>query len=167
MTSPSISLTDQSLTCNMQKQWSNIPVILTIFYSVAIEIKRQSLQMERRELAKGKRISQCMIFRMLNCAVKREMKRGDNLHQLYNLHPVIYLHNKLKGCGNPCGNIIQGSSIYHFIFAGIYIFCIFTRYISSHFDPACMLSICYFIKLGSCRSTHLCRTELVDQKIRK
>lgn len=74
-------------------------MILTIFYSVAIEIKstKSTDEMERRELAEGKRISQCMIFRMLNCAVKRELKRGDNLHQLYNLHPVIYLHNKLEG----------------------------------------------------------------------
>lgn len=77
-------------------------MILTIFYSVAIEIKstKSTDEMERRELAEGKRISQCMIFRMLNymcCAVKREMKRGDNLHQLYNLHPVIYLHNKVEG----------------------------------------------------------------------
>lgn len=79
MTSPSILLTDQSLICNMQKQWSNIPVILTIFYSVAIEIKstKSTDEMERRELAEGKRISQCMIFRMLNyglCSEKREEK---------------------------------------------------------------------------------------------
>lgn len=48
-----------------------------------------------------------------------------------------------------------------------YIYFLHFHYISSHFDPACMLSICYFIKLGTCRSTNLCRTELVDQKIRK
>lgn len=77
-------------------------MILTIFYSVAIEIKstKSTDEMERRELAEGKRISQCMIFRMLNyglCSEKREEKGRYNLHQLYNLHPVIYLHNKLEG----------------------------------------------------------------------